>query len=277
MGTPVYAIPTLEALYAHDPTVLLGVVTQPAKPQGRGLALQQSSVATWATARQVPVWTPDSKADLARLVMELNPDLIVVIAYGMILPSDITQSFLCVNLHGSLLPAYRGASPVQATLLNGDTVTGVTLIHMNAKMDEGPILAQTQVPIHDSDRADVVFEHLANLSAQLLLDWMQSDRFLPVVQDHFAATYCQKIATQDAYLDPDKESPQQMWRKIKAFYPKPGAFVTCFGKRVKVLEARYEAGVLYPLVVQPEGKKIMSIAQFESGYGCVDLFGKESL
>ena len=268
MGSPDYAIPTLESLYGVASSRLLGVVTQPSRPKGRGLNLQSTPVYDWAIQHHIPVWTPATKDALADLVMANMPTLVVVIAYGMILPKQIVDSFMCVNLHGSLLPAYRGASPVQAALLNGDSHTGVTLIHMNDRMDQGPVLAIKKVPILPSDCFGTLFHTLSHMSASLCVDFLDNATacdFQARPQVEGEATYCKKLSGLDFELNPSEDSPELMWRKIRAFSPKPGAFLIQNGRRIKILEASLSQDRLVPICIQPEGKKPMTYDQYLRG------------
>ena len=267
MGSPDYSVPTLEAVYRTFQGCIQAVITQPDREKGRGKQVQPTAVKTHALEYLLPVYTPVSKTELEALTVSLNPSLIIVIAYGMILPKSITDRFLCLNLHGSLLPAYRGASPVQSALLNGDIETGVTLIRMNERMDEGPILASAAISIGPDDCFGTLFEKLSHLSATLCVQFLQTISPLTpeTPQDHLQATYCKKLFSADFELRPHQESPHQMSHKIRAFSPKPGAFIMLDGKRVKILSATLENHHLIPLTVQPEGKKPMPYTDYLRG------------
>ncbi len=267
MGSPSYALPTLEALHKQFPDTTFTVFTRPDAPQGRSKTPVPTPIKTWALENQIPVFTPQSKTELAEQVQRINPSLIVVIAYGMILPKIITDTYFCLNLHGSLLPQYRGASPVQASLLNGDTKTGITLIKMNEKMDEGDIVYTVETAISENEHFGELFERLSHLSADSCLEflskcWPDNIRFES--QDHNKASVCYKLNKDDFELKPT-ENVETWLRKIKAFSPAPGAYVLEDGKRTKILKANYTNGQLLPEMVQPEGKKPMTYTDYCRG------------
>jgi len=131
MGTPEYAVPSLKAIYDNFSQNLIAVFTRPDKTQGRNLKLKETPVKNFALTHNLPVYNPETKNELAEQIKALNPDVIVIIAYGMLIPKEITDNYFCLNLHGSLLPKYRGASPIQASLLNYDQKTGISLMKIN--------------------------------------------------------------------------------------------------------------------------------------------------
>lgn len=265
MGSPVFAIPTLQAIDAAFPGAVQAVFSQPDKPKGRGKHVEPTPVKAWALSRGLAVFTPSDKLSLQKEVEKLNPDLIVVIAYGMILPKTVTDRFFCLNSHGSILPDYRGASPIQAALLHGDTQTGISLIHMNEKMDEGPVVMIKTIPILPEDTLGTLTPKLAQLSAEACLDFicnhLSTNQVQKTTQDSEKASYCHKLSSADRELI-NTESPQKKWQKIKAFSPSPGAFMMQGEKRIKILEAKLENDTLVPLKVQPEGKQPMRYHDF---------------
>ncbi len=270
MGSPDYALPALEALHTQFPGCVVGVFSRPDQPKGRGQHLEATPIKIWALAHQIPVFTPTTKTDLHETLASLKPDLVIVIAYGMILPPQTVSQFYCVNAHGSILPQYRGASPVQAALLAGDTQTGVTLIRMNDKMDEGDILQLNRIEIGEDDHFAALFTRLSELSARAICAFIQS-QWLPKTlssqpQPLDGVSYCHKIKKADAELLPT-ESPLTHFRKIRAFSPAPGAFIQTEQGPVKILEASYsEAEGLHPITVQPPGKKSMPYRDYCLGH-----------
>ena len=265
MGSPEYALPTLQAVASRFSESIVGVFTQPDKPKGRGQHLEPTPIKAWALNSGYTVYTPSTKQEVQNLCFELEPDFILVIAYGMILPKALTDRFFCLNSHGSLLPLYRGASPIHAALLNGDSHTGVTLIRMNEKMDEGDILAIESCPILSEDTLKSVHDKLAQLSASLclnfLVEYAQNKHHSGTPQDASKATNCHKLSSEDRQLLPE-ETSEQKWRKIKAFSPSPGAYWMQDGKRIKILEAFVDRGALIPVKIQPEGKPPMRYADY---------------
>jgi len=150
MGTPDFAVPTLHTLVQAFPDSTTHVVTMPDKVRGRGKKVSYSPVKAAALDLSLNVFTPASKTEVTNLVKQINPDLTVVIAYGMIIEKAVVDQYFCINLHASLLPKYRGASPIQSSLLNGDTTTGVTVIKLNEFMDEGDMLRKMEIQIDES-------------------------------------------------------------------------------------------------------------------------------
>lgn len=259
MGSPDFASPTLRLLLEKMPTHIVGVVTQPDRPKGRGKQPSPTPVKALANTHELPVFTPSSTSDIFPLLSTLTPDLVVVIAYGLILPKIVTESFRCINLHASLLPEYRGASPIQAALLNGDDETGVTLIHMNEKMDEGNILLMGAVPLTGAETFGHLHDVLSEVSASLLGQFLDMDTFPQgIPQDHDSASYCRKITRDDCrlMLDDDEED---WYRVIKAMSPTPGAFIELDNRKiVKLLNADWTTDGVCLTRVKPQGKGEMS-------------------
>ncbi|TCO81459.1 methionyl-tRNA formyltransferase [Plasticicumulans lactativorans] len=227
-GTPDFAVPTLDALLdSRHPVV--GVYTQPDRPAGRGRQLTASPVKQRACAAGVPVWqpaslrTPAAQAALAALA----PDLLVVVAYGLILPPAVLAlpRHGCVNVHASLLPRWRGAAPIQRALLAGDTLTGVTLMQMDAGLDTGPMLAYATWPIAPGSTGGELHDVLARLGAELLaakLDALLAGRLTPVAQDDTSACYAAKLDKAEAELDWTQPAAT-LERRVRAFNPWPVA------------------------------------------------------
>lgn len=268
MGTPDFAVPIAEALFVGFPTQFCAVTTRPDAPAGRGRTLHASPVKQWARQHGLEIHTPETAAEITAIVNQIKPDLIIVVAYGMILPKAITDQFLCINIHGSLLPKYRGASPIHAALLNLDKETGITLIKMTEKMDAGPILHQSKIKIENSDILLTLRHRLREVAAREMVDYIQK-HIIPVqitetVQDESHASYCKKIDKNELLLD-FKQSVKTNLGKIKAFAPDPGAYVLTHGKRVKIMAAHLENDTLIFDVVKPEGKKEMSYHDYLLG------------
>jgi len=274
MGSPQFAVAALSAILGHPNAQVVAVVTQPDQPKGRGKHSAQTAVNVASQREGLPVFTPTSKRELTKIIKELHPDIIVVVAYGRILPAAITDQYLCLNVHGSLLPKYRGASPIHAALMKGDTLTGVTLMQMNAKMDEGAILSVTTTDIVPEDCFQTLHDRLSEMGGGLLSDFFDSPKTILTqarVQNNNEASYCQKLQAEDALLRSDRSSLEN-WGIIRAFSPMPGAYVLEAGKRIKIIEATLLLGKLVPVLVKPEGKGVMSYADYQRGRGSISFF-----
>lgn len=291
MGSPEFALPTLGALAKQYPVV--GVVTQPDRPAGRGRSLRPPPVKLLAESLGLPVIQPE-RLRAPEAIAQLRawaPDLIVVAAYGQILRPDVLElpAFGCLNVHASLLPRWRGAAPIQAAILNGDSETGVTIMRMDAGVDTGPILSQRATPILAEDTAGTLGERLAKLGAELLLDTLPdylSGNLQPRPQDESHATFAPLLTRADGVLDFHKPV-ESLARQVRAFNPWPGAYFTWQGAPLKVLRAHtipasdfqpgrlsiYEGlpaveaqgGLLVLDEVQPAGRKALSGADFLRG------------
>ncbi len=239
MGTPEFALPTLERLASHYP--LVGVVTQPDRPAGRGRRMVASPVKEFALAEGIPVFQPERlrRVEAVEHVRAWAPDLIVVAAYGQILrPSILGIPRLGVlNVHASLLPRWRGAAPVQAALLAGDAVTGVTIMKLDEGMDTGPIMAKREIPILPGETAGELEARLAEIGAQLLLEALPdyiAGLIQPQPQPQEGVTLAPRISTEAAGIDWTCPAVA-LERHVRAFAPAPGAFTTWNGTRLKVL------------------------------------------
>jgi methionyl-tRNA formyltransferase len=230
MGTAELACPSLEALIGGKDVRLLAVVTQPDKPKGRELKLQPTPVKRVALAHNLPVLQPE-RARAESFINELRalaPDLVVVVAYGQILPQAILDipPLGCLNVHTSILPKYRGAAPIQWALFNGDSETGVTIMKMDAGLDTGDVVSEARTPIADSDDAQTLHDRLATLGANLLIRTLQKfveRRITPRPQPKEGASYARKITKEDGRIDWSKPAVA-IWNQIRAFTPWPGAF-----------------------------------------------------
>ncbi len=270
MGSPDYAVPTLDALNDAFPHTLVGVVSQPDRPKGRHHhQLVPTPVSQWALDHEIPVFTPLTKEDLTSVVDRLSPDVIVVVAYGRLLPKTITDRYFCLNSHGSLLPRHRGASPVQASLLAGDIQTGITLIRMDEHMDHGDIVYSRAFDIPDTLHFGDLFTALSALSAEVCVDFFRNhyltDTVQSVPQPTEGVTFCTKLNKADFELILS-ETTLDWLRKIRAFSPLPGAYVMTDKGRVKIFSAQIIDSELLPIIVQSEGKKPMPYSEYLRGH-----------
>ncbi|MBE7041958.1 MAG: methionyl-tRNA formyltransferase [Ruminococcaceae bacterium] len=290
MGTPDFSIACLKWLTEH--TTLCGVVTQPDKPKGRGHKMMPPPVKEFAMERDIPVFQPETLKNEAFLpqLQELQPDLIVVVAYGQILPPYLLEypKYGCINVHASLLPKWRGAAPLQWCVMAGDTVTGVTTMQMDEGLDTGDMLIKKELPITPEDTGGSIHDKLSVLGAQALAETVeQIDRLSPIPQDHASFTYAPMITKETCHIDWSKTG-REICNQIRGLYPMPLSFFLHQEKTVKVGKAipgtgklkpgeigEYEKqkglpvgcgdGVVYLEQIKPEGKKMMSIHDFMLG------------
>ena len=240
MGTPDFAVPTLKALHESGEDII-GVITQPDKPKGRGYELQPPPVKAYALTQGFTVYQPATLRDDAffELLTELSPELIVVVAFGKILPERVLRypKYGCINVHGSLLPEYRGAAPMQRAIIDGKTLTGITTMQMDVGLDTGDMLLVSQTPITDEDNFETIHDRLAALGAQTLLDTvaaLKAGTLSATVQDDALATYAAKIEKTDCLLT-FSDSVRALHCRIRGLSPIPVAFThTPDGKLLKV-------------------------------------------
>jgi methionyl-tRNA formyltransferase len=242
MGSPAFAVPTLRSL-ANSRHDVVAVVTQPDKPAGRGRAWTPPEVKLEAQRLGLPVMQPAkvSEPDAAEALRALEPDVIVVAAFGQILRKAVLEipKRGSLNVHSSLLPRYRGASPVVAAILNGDEVTGVTIMEVVRALDAGPIVAMQEEPISPHDTAGSLEERLAVVGADLLMrvidDWAEG-RVEPRPQDDSKASYAPMLKRVDALIEWTRPA-SRLWREVRAYNPWPVAFTRWKGSELKVWEA----------------------------------------
>ncbi|MGH8125643.1 MAG: methionyl-tRNA formyltransferase [Rhodanobacteraceae bacterium] len=242
-GTPDFAVPGLRACVDGDADVV-AVYTQPDRPAGRGRKLTASAVKQVATAAGIPVEQPESldSADAQERLRAYAPDLMVVIAYGLILPRKLLAipRFGCWNVHASLLPRWRGAAPIQRALLAGDTETGVCLMQMEAGLDTGPVLLSARTPIRGNDTGGSLHDRLAELGARVLADGLRrvsrGETLATTYQSSEGATYARKLDKAEAKLD-FARPVIELERKVRAFDPWPVAEADIAGERVRVWKA----------------------------------------
>jgi methionyl-tRNA formyltransferase len=241
MGSPEFAVPVLRALTQHFEVV--GVITQPDRPAGRGRILSPPPVKQLAMELGLPSIQPKRLRD-PEAVEQLKtwaPDLIVVAAFGQILRKEVLDlpAFGCVNVHASLLPRWRGAAPIQAAILHGDHQTGVTIMRMDAGIDTGPVIHQRATPIHPDETAGELSERLAVLGAELLINTLPAylnGELLAHPQDETRATYAPPLKKEDGLLDFNRPA-EELARQVRAFQPWPGAYTYWLDRILKVRSA----------------------------------------
>lgn len=247
MGTPDFALFSLRALTESGETVI-GAVTQPDQPKGRGYVLTPPPVKVYAQEHHIPVYQPSTLRDDAffELLRSLDPELIVVTAYGKILPARVLEypEFGCVNVHGSLLPEYRGAAPIQRAIIDGKEKTGVTTMMMDVGLDTGDILLTGEIPITQEDNFETVHDKMGDCGAEVLLRTIRAIRSGTLTrrkQDDMLATYAAKIEKADCVLDFSRPA-QRLHDQIRGLSPAPLAFThTPDGKLLKILSAEVAA------------------------------------
>jgi methionyl-tRNA formyltransferase len=230
MGTPELARTSLQALLARNEFQVIAVVTQPDRPKGRDLKLTPSPIKELALKSNLPVLQPERarNEDFIEQLRRLKPDLIVVAAFGQILPQSILDlpKFGCINVHTSLLPKYRGAGPIQWAILNDEFETGVTIMKMDAGMDTGAILTQEKTLIHESDSAQILHDRLAIIGAELLVrtipDYVAKN-ISPRAQPVDGVSYAPKIKKQDGEID-WAQPARVIWNRVRGLIPWPGAY-----------------------------------------------------
>lgn len=297
MGTPQFSVPILEALVAHDYQVL-AVVTQPDRKVGRKQVLQQTPVKEAAVRLNLTVFQPEKLSGSQELadVMALQPDLIVTAAYGQFLPTKLLEAakIAAINVHGSLLPKYRGGAPIQYAVLNGDSEIGITIMHMAKKMDAGDMIEQASIPIEASDDTGTLFDKLSYAGRDLLLKTLPSiiDQTAPrTPQDEAQVTFAYNITKEQEQLDIEQPATQLV-NQIRALRPQPGAWLPINGQRTKLWQATVAetttdqpAGVIVAInkkdfelaagngsvlkitEIQPAGKAKMPVQSFLNGVG----------
>jgi methionyl-tRNA formyltransferase len=297
MGTPDFAVPTLKKLHASDHEVVL-VVTQPDRPAGRGRNLRSPPVKDVALSLSLPVEQYESvnTDEFVAHLASLEPDVVVVVAFGQILRGDLlgVASFGSINVHASLLPRYRGVAPINWVIMNGETETGVTTMFMAPKVDAGEIIMSRKVAIRDMETAGDLYDRLADLGADLLietLDLVEREEAPRVPQDAAVATYARKLCKSDGEIDWEQPAGA-VFNKIRGTTPWPGAYTWFGGRLLRVLaaapgeaggvrgapgeilgidetagvEVAAAEGSLWLTLLKPEGKRAMDGAAFARGY-----------
>lgn len=297
MGTPEFAVPSLRSLMEAGYRVS-AVVTQPDRPVGRKKTLTMTPVKEEALKHGIPVLQPArlrASEETLEKIAAFQPDLIVTAAYGQILPKSVLELPRrgCINVHGSLLPRYRGGAPIQRAIIDGDTVTGITIMYMAEGLDTGDMIAKAETPIGPDDDAGAIFERLSGIGARLLLETLPGvlDGTAPrAPQDDALATYAPNLSREDERIDWTRPAAR-LYDQLRGLSPKPGAFTTWNGDVFKIWKAlrpepgRRSAaepgtvldigpqglavatgdGVFVATEVQPAGKKALPVAEFARG------------
>ncbi len=294
MGTPDFAKVCFESLIQtkHE---IVGVVTQPDKPKGRGYVLMPPPVKTSALANNIEVYQPSTLRDEAfeQLLNKLDPELIIVVAYGKILPKNVLEypKYGCINVHGSLLPKYRGAAPIQRAIIDGEKTTGITTIYMEDGIDTGDMIEMFEIAIRDDDTFETLHDKLADLGAYALISTLkciESGNVKRYKQDDSKSTYATKIEKKDCLVDFSK-SAESIYNQIRGTYPFPISYAFLNGKMIKFISSfvsdkktdekcgtviSLEKGVIYVSCgegvigiekVLPEGKGRMNASDFING------------
>lgn len=291
-GTPEFAVKSLEKLAQDEKIEILAVVTQPDKPQGRKQILTASPIKISAEKLGLKVIQPTTKKELLTELEKFEQvDFFVVVAYGMILTKKILEipKFCAINIHISLLPKYRGATPMQEALLHGDAETGISIFALDEELDHGGIYLVKRVAIADSENFEQLSSKLSIISAEILpsvLKDISAGVLSPIEQNHQKATYCHKISKEDGHINFQK-SAKEIFNMLRAFTPWPGIYTEFNGKKLKILEMEISEekiapgkfiaegkilkigtreGSLIPKKLQIEGKNIMDVAAFLNGY-----------
>ncbi|MDR1410381.1 MAG: methionyl-tRNA formyltransferase [Oscillospiraceae bacterium] len=295
MGTPDFAVPCLARL-VQDAHCVRGVFCQPDKPKGRGYTLAPPPIKEYALAQGLTVYQPNTLRDgeALQILRALRPDLIIVVAYGKILPKEILDSpqHGCINIHASLLPKLRGAAPIQRAILTGETRTGVTSMHMDIGMDTGDLLISRTINIGENETAGALFNRLSTLGAEVLADTLsalENGTLSRTPQDEAQATPAPMLTRADSPIDWN-HTAQELHNQVRGLNPWPCATTEILGKAIKVLETRVvdvpdiaaspgellalhkhlviacgQSTALEVLTLQPAGKKAMTAAAFLAG------------
>ena len=292
MGTPEFAIPCLERLINSNDEVI-GVFTQPDKPKGRGYKLQQPPIKVLALKNKIEVFQPNSlkSSESFNIINELSPDLIIVVAYGKILPKEFLKlpKYGCINVHASLLPKYRGAAPIQWSIINGEKTTGVTTMYMSEGLDTGDMLKKAEINILQNETAGQLHDKLSKMGADLLLETindLKNNKLKPEKQNDNESSYAPMLTQENSKINWE-DNAETVHNFIRGLNPWPVAKTTLNGKKIKIYSSSIlecydclpgEIVSLSPLIVgcnnntaiivdelQLEGKKRMSSRDFLNG------------
>ena len=294
MGTPEFAVPSLQGLYAGGHEVL-AVFTQPDRPKGRGKQMAAPPIKEAALELNLPVFQPESVRtdEVYGQLLELEPDAIIVVAYGKILPKRLLDlpKWGCINVHASLLPAYRGAAPIHWAIVNGETETGITIMKMDEGLDTGDMLSKKVTPIHDNNTMGELHDRLKFEGAQLLLttlEGLQAGNVTPVPQSEVGTSYASLIKKEHEQIDWN-QSAQKIHDHIRGFNPFPGTYTNFRGERFKIWQSLVSAktwnevpgtiyldgkeitvstgdGTLTLIEVQPQSSRKMAASDWASGH-----------
>lgn len=260
MGTPEFSVPTLEALINSDDFLIRAVVTQEDKPVGRAQTLSAPAVKICAEKYGINVLQPKKIKEISAELENLAPDLIVVLAYGQIIPQNILDipKFGCLNIHASLLPKYRGAACLQAAILNGDQETGLTIMKMEAGLDTGPILKQFSIPLSGKENIGELHDKASLMGGQIIVQVLKdylNNKLTAKTQDDNLSSYVKTIKKKDGHLNFQK-SATELERQIRAFNPWPGSFaLTDDGKMIKIGTVAHE---IFPVAGRLPGELFLN-------------------
>lgn len=289
-GTPQFAVPTLQLLIKNGEKISM-VISQPDKPKGRGKIIQPPEIKKIALQHGLSVCQPEKILNKVFIekIKSIKPEFAIVVAYGRILPKEILEipKYGCINLHASLLPKYRGAAPIQWALIRGEEVTGVTTMLIDEGLDTGPILLQREIPIDYQDNAMTLSEKLALIGAELILETIKKMRkglITPKPQSG-EASYAPMLKKEDGRINWNY-SAREIFNLVRGTYPWPCAYCFLGDERIKIIKAEPEngnslpglilkakedllvgtgSGLLRILIIQPEGKKVMTTKEFICG------------
>ncbi|MBD1148094.1 methionyl-tRNA formyltransferase [Pelagibacterales bacterium SAG-MED31] len=289
MGTPDIAAQHLNILIEKNLTIV-GVFTQPPRKKNRGMRIEESDVHQIANKNNIEVFYPSTIDDtVIQQVKSLEPDLIIVVAYGIILPAKFLNipKYGCLNVHVSLLPRWRGATPVEHALLAGDEKTGISIISISSKLDAGDILMQESFGIDKNMSSEDLTLSLTNLGKKTLIKTLPlffENKLIGIKQNETKVTYSNKFLPEDRKIN-FYNSTDDVYNHIRAHGPKPGSWFTYKGERIKIIKAKKtnelgesstilnkkfmiacKDGAILPLLIQREGKKIVSLNDFLRGF-----------
>jgi methionyl-tRNA formyltransferase len=298
LGTPEFAVPSLQKLHESSDFEIAGVFCEPDRPQGRKQILTPPPVKVLAEKLKLKIYQPEKirMPEWIEVVQKIKPEMAIVVAFGQIIPKSILDvpKFGFLNLHPSLLPKYRGASPIQSAILNGDKETGISIMLLDEEMDHGPVLAQKTIKLKGDETAEILHDKLMEIGADLLVETAKNwkdKKIKAKPQNHKKATYIKLLKREDGLLDFEKPA-KEMEQKIRAYYPWPGTFMVWQEKRLKILSAsvtkldgyqeavstgelfeirgrlavRCKKNALILERVQLEGKSVMTGEEFLHGY-----------
>jgi methionyl-tRNA formyltransferase len=289
MGTPEFAVAALTEII-KDGYEVIAVYTQPPRPSGRGMAENLSAIHTTALKYNIPVFTPKSlknEADQQQFI-KLKADFAVVAAYGLLLPKPILDSCRCINIHASILPRWRGAAPLQRSIMAGDKKTGICIMIMDEGLDTGDVMLTKEIPILPDMTGGHLHDALSGIGAKLIVQSLHDlqNNTAIFTKQQGEATYAAKINKQEAKINWNSAG-EQILLNIRAFNPYPGAYFEYNNEKIKIFEADFtrnidarepgtvldknftiscKNGIIQPLLVQRQGKKIMPIAEFLNGF-----------
>ena len=291
MGTPTFALPTLKKIVEQSSHEVVCVYSQPPRPAGRGHKLQNSIIHEYALSQNIEIRTPKTlrNTEIQQKFADLKADIAIVIAYGLILPKEILKAYPkgCLNIHPSLLPRWRGAAPIQRTIMSGDTKTGVAIMQMDEGLDTGDVVAFEKYDIKQGTTSGMLHDIMSEKGAELLvktLDEIEKGNLTRTKQSEIGVTYADKISKAEAEINWN-DSAQDIYNNIMGLSPYPAAFFMHNNEKYKILNAEYDLelsgkageilddkltiackdGTIKPTLIQRQGKKAMAINEFLKG------------